>query len=147
MLPSPAAGLKHGATKMNKPSIDGTMTRVGWQSMLQARPMQNRAAKQETGVNGAVRLTVKKRKPKFLIPPLSWLIRPRLSKRYELDKLGECVWKLCDGKRRVEDVIDSFAGEFHLSFHEARVAVTSYLKALVQRGAVVLILNHEEYKL
>ena len=115
--------------------------------MLQGRPVQNHAAKQEARVDGTLWLTVKKRKPRFLIPPLAWFIRPRLSKRYELDKLGVYVWKLCDGKRRVEDIIDSFAGEFGLSFHEARVAVTGYLKTLVQRGALVIMLNREEYQL
>jgi len=55
-----------------------------------------------------------------------------------LDRLGSWVWKLCDGNRNVEQLVDDFAAAEGLSFHEARVAVTGYLKTLIQRGALAV---------
>ena len=58
-----------------------------------------------------------------------------------LDRIGRTVWDLCDGQRTVERVVEEFAGRYGLTFHEARVSVTTYLKELVQRGALVMVYN------
>lgn len=106
--------------------------------MLAARPQRNQAARVERDNPDVVRLTVRKRRPRLLLPPLSWIIRPRLENRYELEGLGLEVWQLCDGNRRVEDIVDAFAQRRRLTFHESRVAVTSYLKILVEKGALAM---------
>ena len=117
--------------------------RKSWKSMLQAIPVQNRAAQQDI-IEGQMVLTVQKKKPAFLVPPLSWVLRPRLRKRIQLDSLGRDIWQLCDGKRSVEEIIDCFAERENLTFHEARVSVTEYLKNLSLRGVVVMAVNNEE---
>jgi len=109
-----------------------------WQPMLRMRPVRNRAVKTENA-DGVTRITVRKRRPRYLVPPLSWVIRPRLESRIELEGLGIEILEYCDGVRRVEGIVDDFAARHALTFHEARVSVTTYLKALVQRGVVVLI--------
>jgi len=60
-----------------------------------------------------------------------------------LDRLGSEVWDLCDGQRTGEGVVDDFAQRHRLTFHEARAAVTVYLKTLVQRGALALEMPEE----
>lgn len=117
---------------------------VSWRSMLEARPVRNAAAAAAEEGDGAVSVTVKRRKPAALLPPLSWLIRPKLTRTFRLDKLGTLVWRLCDGERTVEDVVDAFAERLGLTFHEARVAVTAYLSTLVQRGAMAMAMKDEE---
>jgi hypothetical protein len=59
-----------------------------------------------------------------------------------LDRVGTRLWKMCDGKKTVEQLVDFFAAQYELSFHEARAAVSGHLKALVQRGALAMV----EYK-
>jgi hypothetical protein len=100
--------------------------------------VKNRAVKTEHH-EGVTRITVKKRRPRFLVPPISWVIRPKLETRVEIEGLGVAILELCDGRRNVEAVVDEFAGLHALTFHESRVSVTLYLKALVQRGVVVLV--------
>ena len=60
-----------------------------------------------------------------------------------LDRLGAEVWRLCDGKRTVEEVVDLFGERHALTFHESRVAVTLYLKALLQRGVLAIVIPEE----
>ena len=109
-----------------------------WQRMLRARPVRNTAAEVKGGGEGGLRITVKKRKPDFLFPPLSWIIRPRLKGAAELDALGAQVWDMCAGERTVEQIVDDFASRHRLTVHESRVAVTNYMKLLVERGALAV---------
>jgi len=102
--------------------------------------MRNRAAGVAAGPAGEVAISVATKRPRFLVPPLSWLVPLKPARTVRLDRLGTEVWALCDGERTVEAVIDEFASRHALSFHEARVAVTGYLTQLVQRGALAIAL-------
>ncbi len=112
-----------------------------WKRMLRTRPVQNTAADVKQEGEKGVRITVKKIKPFFLIPPLSWIIRPRLTGSVLLDGLGSQVWDMCTGERTVEDIVDEFARRHRLTFHESRVAVTNYMKLLVERGALAMAMT------
>ena len=115
---------------------------AAWERMLRARPIRNAAAELERAEDGAVRITVRKRPPRWLTP-LAWVFRPHLTDRYELDALGAQVWSLCDGQRSVEQIVDACSGEFELTFHEARAAVTGYLRDLVRRGVVAMAMSED----
>jgi hypothetical protein len=118
------------------PAADGS-----WRRMLLSKPVQNAAAEVKAEGQKGVRITVKKRRPFFLIPPLSWFIRPRLTGTVLLDRLGTLVWDLCTGDRTVEQIVDEFARRHRLTFHESRVAVTNYMKLLVERGALAMAME------
>lgn len=112
---------------------------ITWRSMLASRPYPNAAAEVARQPDGTVQIAVQLKKLKWLIPPLSWFIRPGLRRRYQLqDKVAVMIWGLCDGRRSVEAIVDEFARHYALTFHEARAAVTEYLKTLVQRGIIAL---------
>lgn len=117
--------------------------RENWRLMLQVRPVRNHAARMERTDTG-LRFTVRKRKPRYLVPPLSWVIRPRLEESTRLDPMGVEILELCTGHRRAEQIVDLVAERFGLTFHEARISVASYLQALVQRGVVVLVVPDAE---
>lgn len=124
--------MKTGTPSAGSPAGD-------WSAMLRARMIHNAAAGMEPGPRDGERsLAVPTRRPGWLVPPLSWVVRPPATRRVVLDALGAEVWDLCDGKRTVENVIDAFAAGNGLTFHEARVSVTAYLKALVQQGALAV---------
>jgi len=109
-----------------------------WRSLLLSRPVRNTAAETQRGGDGLLRVTVRSKKPWFMLPPLTWFINPRYRKTYTLDKLGTEVWDLCNGDRTVEDVVDEFASVHRLTFHEARASVTGYMSELVRRGAIAI---------
>ena len=113
-----------------------------WRRMLTARPVHNAAAR-VVDAGGDVTVYVKSVRPWYMIPPLSWIVPHQPERGSVLDGLGSQVWRWCDGRRTVEDVIDVFAGEYDLTFHEARVAVTGYVKSLVQRGALAIVMSEE----
>ncbi len=114
-----------------------------WMSMLQARVVQNAAATVEEQPNGDVIVEVKLKRPWFLVPPLNWIFRVRDRKRVLLNGIGKEVWQLCIGDVSVEQIVDEIAKRYRLTFHEARVAVTSYIRELVSRGVVVLVVENQ----
>ena len=113
--------------------------KASWRRMLQARPARNVATTIHRHDDRELRITVRKRKPAYLVPPLTWAIRPKLQRTIVLDPLGIEIWDLCDANRTVENIIDEFSDRHKLTFHEARVAVTEHLKTLVQRGALAVV--------
>lgn len=128
---------------VSKPRATEQAEQGSWRAMLTAVPVANAAARVEERPEG-VTVTVANREPAKLLPPFRWLVRPPKEKRLVLDRIGTSVWHLCDGKRTVENVIDAFADQYELEFHESRVAVTEYLRSLVQRGALAMAIPGED---
>ena len=128
--------------KNNNPKPD---TPKSWKQMLLAIPTPNTAAnaKYDEG-SGLVTVTVKNIKPDYMIPPFSWVVHFSPKKDITLDKLGSQLWKLCNGRNTVENVIDRFKDAYGLTFHEARTSVVEYLKKLIQRGVVAVIIQEEK---
>ena len=90
-------------------------------------------------VREGVIVSVPVRRPKWLIPPISWVLPWSGHRRVQLDGAGTAVLALCDGQRNVEQVIETFAQEHKLSFRESQLAVTQFLRELLQRGIVALV--------
>lgn len=112
---------------------------VSWRKMLGAVPVHNKAAESRETDPDRVEITVTRKKPRYLIPPISWIIHPKLTVTFELDRLGAWIWKQCDGKKTAEKIIDDFAALHDLRFHEARTAVSDYLSLLAKNGAIALV--------
>jgi len=117
----------------------GAVRTADWRPLLEARPLPNVAARPEPDATGGVVMHVPRTKSPFR-PPLSWIVRVRSERRVQIDALGAFVWKLCDGTRTVEQIVDEFSRRHGLTFHEARVAVTGYLASLIQRGVLAITL-------
>ena len=92
----------------------------------------------ETRPVATLRVRVPLRHPGWLVPPLSWVVRPRHQRVVSLDRIGTEVWQACDGRRTVEQIVDAFSERRRLTFHEARAAVTGFLRSLVQRGILAV---------
>lgn len=107
--------------------------------MLAARLYRNAKATEEWSADGTdLVLSVPTKRPAYLVPPLSWLIRPPSHRKLHIDRTAADLWQWCDGKKNVEEIIDLFAEKHNLTFHESRVSVTSYLKELLKRGALAV---------
>ncbi len=112
-----------------------------WMEMLRAHAMQNRAARVERDPGGTLSVWVEQ--TRRIRPPLSWIVRFRGERATRLDRIGSRVWSLCDGQRTVEDVVTAIATQYRLTFHESRVAVTGYIKTLIQRGVLAIEVAEE----
>ena len=58
--------------------------------------------------------------------------------------MGAEVLDLCDGKRNVERIIEQFAGAHKLTFREAQLAVTQFLRQLTRRGLTAIVGLNED---
>jgi len=124
-------------------AIPATGEGGSWARMLRAVPVRNRAARVREHGEG-LRITVQRRPPRWLVPPIRWVIRLRPEHTTELDGLGRRLWEDCDGQRSMEDLVEAFAARERLTFHEARVALTAQLRSLVERGAMALVYPEDE---
>jgi hypothetical protein len=112
--------------------------------MLRAVPTRNSAARVVENSDNGITVYVKQRRPGYLVPPLSWIVPFSPEKRVTLDAIGTKIWRWCDGVLTVEGVVERFGDEYRLTFHEARAAVTGYLKQLLQRGVLAIVLQDQD---
>ncbi len=115
-----------------------------WRSMLTACPVRNHAALIADPSAETVTIRIKRDKPWYMVPPISWAIPMRNEREVILDRIGTQIWRLCDGSSTVEEVIDAFGERHALTFHEARASVTGYLKGLIQRGVLAIVVDDKK---
>jgi hypothetical protein len=81
---------------------------------------------------------------RFWLTGLAWFLPFRKEKGIALDAVGSTVWVACDGRRRVEEIVEGFAARHQLRFHEARLSVGQFLRSLVERNLLVLAVPSAE---
>lgn len=112
-----------------------------WTSMLCARMIRNLAAEIIEASDSQVCVAVPTQRPRWWVPPLSWIVRRPERRQVILEGLGRELWELCDGQRSVENIIEIFAHRHGLTFHEARVSVAEYFSVLVRKGVLAVALS------
>ena len=65
---------------------------------------------------------------------------PVIEKKYELDELGSFVLRQIDGKKTAKKLIDVFVEHYGLNRRESELCVVSFLKMLMQRGIISLVI-------
>jgi hypothetical protein len=106
--------------------------------LLDAIPVRNDAARAEPAGRGlVVRVPLQQRW--FLSRPFSWVMPFRGDRGFNLDRLGAQVWNACDGARSIETICEDFAARHHLSFHEARLCVMTFLRELTRHRLVAVV--------
>jgi hypothetical protein len=113
-------------------------------NFLQAVPHVNQAMETHYRSDGSMVVSIPIRRPRYLVPPLSWILPFSPYRRVELEPVGSGVLGLCDGRRTVEAIIEQFASENRLSFREGQLAVTQFLRQLMQRGVVAVVGKEKE---
>jgi len=111
---------------------------------LQAVPYLNQAMDVRHRLDGSALASIPIPRPKYLVPPLSWILPFSPHRRVELERVGAGVLRMCDGKRTIEAIVEQFAASHKLSFREAQLPVTQFLRQLMQRGLVVIVGKDEE---
>jgi len=101
-------------------------------------PVRNAGARQiqmDHGLVLDVPINRKRMRPAWL----SWFVPLRSHRRIHLDQLGAQVFGFCDSRLTVEEIIVRFSEPHRLTFHESRMAVVSFLRSLIQRGAIAVV--------
>ena len=111
---------------------------------LRAVPYRNEMMGVTRRSNGGLLASIPMKRPRFLVPPLSWILPYSTHRRVELDALGAEVLDLCDGKRDVERIIEEFAASHKLTFRESQLAVTQFLRQLTRRGLTAIVGRNED---
>lgn len=109
------------------------------EQMLKAVPHQNVHLRVESETDGGQQVSVPLKRPRWYVPPLSWVLPWRDRRRIQLDAVGTGVLNRCDGQTRVEQIVRAFAAQHKMSFREAQVPVTQFLKMLTKRGVIALV--------
>lgn len=139
--PAPPVPVREvSASTLNVPSPQDTPAGVpeSIDDLLAALPVINRAASINRHNDGTAVVTIPVKKPAYLVPPLSWVLPFSSCRNVRLDRLGLCVLDLCAGHRSLESLISEFARNHKLSFREAQLSVTPFLRSLTQRGVLVV---------
>ncbi len=102
-------------------------------------PHANRSMQLQRRNNNTALATIPLQKPAYLVAPLKWILPFSSVRRVELDRLGLSVFDLCDGHRRVEEIVEQFAIRHKLSFREAQLPVMQFLRELTNRGIVAIV--------
>lgn len=62
----------------------------------------------------------------------------RCERTFGLDAYGQDVYRWCDGRRTVEEVVRVFAEKTRISVPEAEMCVTRFLRTLLAKGLIVM---------
>jgi hypothetical protein len=58
------------------------------------------------------------------------------TKTFELEAIGYSVWKQCDGKTSVQQIIRRLSKQYNISLRETEVSTVAFLQTLVRKGLV-----------
>lgn len=58
------------------------------------------------------------------------------TRKLQLDTLGTFVWDLLNGNRSVAQIVQHFSKTHRISFKEAEISVTRFLRDLGRRGLI-----------
>jgi len=95
------------------------------------------------GEGGGVTLHVPFRASALVMRLSRWLGGGAGEARVELDEIGAFVWEMCDGRTTVREMIARLSERHRIGRKEAEVSLTAFLKSLMRRGLVSVIVDKD----
>lgn len=108
--------------------------------LYRAVPTRNLDASTRPAGDGLV-VEVPLKKPAGVWRILSLFVSMPSRHRMFVDKLGAALLDECDGNKNVRDIITGFAEQHRLSFLESRELIMIYLKKLIEKGVVAVMVK------
>jgi len=102
---------------------------------LASIPVRNQAIEAEETEGGEIRLVIPLRQTWWARLLARAFYVPR-TRRVALDEVGSFVWRLCDGKHNVRQIIQALCQRYRLHRKEAEVSVVAYLRQLARKGII-----------
>lgn len=116
------------------------LTRV---QSLGARAMRNSGVRVVRDAEGVATLYVPFRASKLVETMCRWFRVPPSEARFELDEVGTFVWDMCDGTLPIREMVEQLSGRYKLSRKEAEASLTIFLRNLVRRGLILIVVPKE----
>jgi len=113
---------------------------------LESVVVKSEGVKEETAESGDVTLTVSRRRDSLAARFLMRFFGLPEKRKIILDERGSFIWRCCDGRVTVEEMIERFCGRYKVSRKEAEVSIVYFIKSLAKRGlagVVVKRMNHD----
>ncbi len=105
-------------------------------TLLSAKPLRNTLITWDDNEEELqLRVPMKQSKPSRL---WRFLFGFPEQKNIHLDLLGSEVWKMCNGKNSVQDIVKSIQERYNLSRKEAEVSTLEYLRKLMSKHLIGL---------
>jgi len=111
--------------------------RLTREQALAARPMHHPEAIEHETDDGCVRLTLPL-KGKVRKRFWHWLVVSPRHRSVTLDEIGTVVWRACDGRRRVSQVVDVLVKKYKLNRREAEQSTMMFMKQLMERALLLM---------
>ena len=108
---------------------------------MAGRPQRVPIVRQQEQANGDLRVTVRGTRPRWL---RWWTGNGEVDVSFDLDYLGREVYEACAGKADVKSITRRFAKAHNLSAPEAELSVTTFLKTLMAKGLVTMVVDREK---
>ena len=102
-----------------------------------SRPVRNEAVSVKKNDNDELEITIHRRKTRSVVF-LSKLFKLPETRKIILDKIGACVWTLCDGSKTVNDIIKVFSKKYSLNKEKAERSLLVYLEQLARKGLIAV---------
>jgi hypothetical protein len=110
---------------------------------MAARPLRHPGIETTRDAKGEVSLTIPRRRTAWVNFLAKMGVVPE-SRIVTLDAVGTKVWDLCDGEHAVKDIVAFMASEHQLSRKEAEISLVAFLRGLVARGYVALMIEEKK---
>ena len=95
--------------------------------MLASRPTRNDSLRWEENDNGEVQVFIE-RQETWKVRLLSKVFYIPKERKITLDEVGTEVWRMCNGRNSVGDMIELLSDKYQLNRKEAEVSLLQYLK-------------------
>ena len=128
-------------------ALRGPAERTDRQRSLEAVLRQSDEVRTEWNQDQCARLHFETRRPRALRAlrtlgalPAGEAVQERT---VDLDLVGSMIWRACNGQTRVCDVVEDIREGLQVSYREAEMSVTDYIRTLGGRGLIVLEMPEE----
>ena len=119
---------------MNRPAP----AQIDRRQSLDGIPVLNELVSCEGVPNGRLMVNIKLKRGKGVIARFQ---PPVLERNLKLDEIGGFVFKLIDNRRSTLEIIDLFLAKYRVNRREATLAIVDFLKSLVKKGAVSIVIR------
>jgi hypothetical protein len=116
------------------------LTRV---QSLGACALHNSGVRVVRDADGVVTLYVPFRASPLVEKLCRWFKVPPSDAKFELDEIGTFVWDSCDGTVPIHGMVERLATRYKLSRKEAEASLTIFLRNLVRRGLIAIVVLKE----
>jgi hypothetical protein len=118
----------------------GASPKITRHAALAGRPEPLPFVRREARDDGGCKVTVMLRRRGWK----RWFVGEAVERTFGLDRLGREVYEACDGKSTVKAIVQRFAKSHKISFSEAEISVTMYLKTLVAKSLIAMAVARRE---